>query len=118
MSGVSAGELCHRVTIQRDEGSKRNEDGYEDPANWQDFLHLWAKVTPLSARDLIAAQANQSEVVARLKIRHRTDIDSSMRVVFRGVKFAIDGPALDDPETGNIYSTFLLSSGVEKFKED
>ena len=22
MSGISAGELCHRVTIQRDEGSK------------------------------------------------------------------------------------------------
>lgn len=37
MSGISAGELCHRVTIQRDEGSKRNENGYEGPANWQDF---------------------------------------------------------------------------------
>ena len=72
------------------------------------FLYLWAKVTPLSARDLIAAQGNQSQVVARLKIRHRTDIDSSMRVIFKGVKYAIDGPALNDPETGNIYSTFYF----------
>ncbi|MDD9320333.1 phage head closure protein [Acinetobacter lactucae] len=117
MSGISAGELCHRVTIQRDEGSIKDDDGYEGPADWRDFLHLWAKVTPLSARDLIAAQGYQSQVVARLKIRHRTDIDSSMRVIFQGIKYAIDGPALNDPETGNIYCTFLLSSGVEKFKE-
>jgi SPP1 family predicted phage head-tail adaptor len=77
---------------------------------------LWAKVSPLSAKDLIAAQAAQSQVVARLKIRHRTDIDSSMRVVFRGETYAIDSPALNDDETGNIYSTFLLSKGVKSLR--
>ena len=79
------------------------------------FLYLWAKVTPLSARDLIAAQGNQSQVVARLKIRHRTDIDSSMRVIFKGVKYAIDGPALNDPETGTstVLFTFEWSGKVQ-----
>ena len=116
MSGISAGELCHRVIIQQRVGSGRDDDGFENPASWQDFLHLWAKVSPLSAKDLIAAQAAQSQVIARLKVRYRTDIDSSMRVFFRGETYAIDSPALNDDETGNIYSTFLLSKGVEKFK--
>lgn len=117
MSGINAGELCHRVVIQQNVSIDRDEFGHEQPADWQVFLTLWAKVTPLSARDLFAAQAVQSQVVARLKIRYRTDIKSSMRVIFRGETYSIDGPALNDDETGNIYSTFLLSKGVEKFKE-
>jgi|GEM_PF-392645 len=117
MSRLSAGELCHRVVIQRNVSTERDEYNHEKPADWQVFLTLWAKVTPLSARDLFAAQAAQSQVVARLKIRYRTDIDSSMRVIFRGETYSIDSPALNDDETGNIYSTFLLSKGVEKFKE-
>lgn len=117
MSGINAGELCHRVIIQRNVNNERDEYGHEQPADWQVFLNLWAKVSPLSAKDLFAAQAAQSQVIARLKIRYRTDIDSSMRVVFRGETYAIDSPALNDDETGNIYCTFLLSKGVEKFKE-
>ncbi|MBC9229191.1 phage head closure protein [bacterium SPL81] len=117
MSGINAGELCHRVVIQRNVSIDRDEFGHEQPADWQVFLTLWAKVSPLSAKDLIAAQAAQSQVIARLKIRYRTDIDSTMRVIFRGEIYSIDSPALNDDETGNIYSTFLLSKGVEKFKE-
>ena len=117
MSSVNAGELCHRVVIQQNVNTERDDYGHEQPANWQVFLTLWAKVSPLSAKDLIAAQAAQSQVIARLKIRYRTDIDSTMRVVFRGETYAIDSPALNDDETGNIYSTFLLSRGIEKFKE-
>lgn len=117
MAGLNAGELVHRVTIQKPVGGGRDDDGFDNPAPWQDFLHLWAKVTPLSAKDLIAAQAVQSQVVARLKVRYRTDIDSNMRVIFRNETYAINSPALNDDETGNIYSTFLLSKGVEKFKE-
>ncbi len=116
MSGISAGELSHRVIIQRNVNNERDEYGHEQPANWQVFLTLWAKVSPLSAKDLFAAQAAQSKVIARLKIRYRTDINSSMRVVFRGETYAIDSPALNDDDTGNIYCTFLLSKGVEKFK--
>lgn len=117
MAGIQAGELCHRVVIQRNMNTEYDEYGHEKPADWQVFLTLWAKLTLLSARDLFAAQAAQSQVVARLKIRYRTDIESKMRVIFRGETYSIDSPALNDDETGNIYSTFLLSKGVEKFKE-
>jgi hypothetical protein len=37
MSGISAGELCHRVIIQRNVGNGRNEYNHEQPADWQVF---------------------------------------------------------------------------------
>jgi hypothetical protein len=39
MSGISAGELCHRVIIQRNVGNGRNEYNHEQPADWQVFFY-------------------------------------------------------------------------------
>lgn len=112
---VNAGELRDRVIIQRCSGN-RDENGYPKDVVWQNFKIVCAKVTHLSGRDLLAAQAAQSETVARLKLRFRTDIDTSMRVIHKSMIYAINSPRLDDPETGNNYCTFLLSGGVEKFE--
>ncbi len=112
--GRRAGELCHRVQIQK-KTSGRDENNYPIVEGWVLHKVLWAKVTPLSARDLIAAQAAQSETIARLKINYRTDIETTMRVIHKGRIYAITSPALDDPESGNEYCTFTLSGGLEKF---
>lgn len=112
--GRRAGELRHRVQIQK-KTSGRDENNYPIPEGWSIHKVLWAKVTPLSARDLIAAQAAQSETIARLKINYRTDIETTMRVIHKGRIYAITSPALDDPESGNEYCTFTLSGGLEKF---
>ncbi|WP_291349453.1 MULTISPECIES: phage head closure protein [unclassified Acinetobacter] len=111
-----APELCHRITIQHYVAGGRDEDGFEIEGSWQEYQQLWAKVTPLSARDLISAQADQSEVVARMKIRYREDINTTMQVIWKGRTFSIQSQALDDNETGNIYCTFLLGQGLEKPK--
>lgn len=110
-----AGELIHRVQIQKIERT-RNEHGHFAEA-WVDHVKLWSRVTALSARDLISAQAVQSETVARLKIRYRDDIDSTMRVIYKNRIYAINSPALEDAEGGNIYVTFTLANGVEKYQE-
>lgn len=115
--GQDAGELRHRVAIQQYVEGTRDGDGFPLPSAWVDYTKLWAKVAPLSGKDLIAAQADQSEVSARMKIRYREDINTKMRVVWKGRIFAIHSQALDDNETGNIYCTFLLSGGVERFPE-
>lgn len=107
-----ASELRHRVMIQK-KGSERDPDGYPIPVGWDDYKGLWAKVTHLSGKDLIAAQANQSKVVARLKLRYREDIDTTMRVVYKDKIYAIDSQALEDNSSGNEYITFLLSRGIE-----
>lgn len=110
-----AGELCHRIKIQK---FTKTYDEYNYPTEtWVDHASLWAKITPLSTRDLIAAQAAQSETVARLKIRYRKDIDTTMRIIHKGRIYAITSPALDDPESGNVFCTLTLSGGVEKFQD-
>ncbi|BAP36678.1 putative phage head-tail adaptor [Acinetobacter guillouiae] len=111
---MRSNELRHRVQIQQ-KTDGRDENNYPIPEQWVDYKTLWAKITPLSARDLIAAQAAQSETVARLKINYRTDIETTMRVIHKGRIYAITSSALDDPNSGNEYCTFTLSGGLEKY---
>lgn len=105
----NAGELRHRIMVQHF-ASGRDEDGYPLPEQWVDYMPLWAKVTHLSGKDLIAAQASNSKVVARVKIRYREDIDTTMRVIYKGKTYAIDSQALEDTNTGYESVTFLLSA--------
>ena len=114
---MRAGEIRHRVLIQRQDPESRDKNGHFVEGDWHDYVTLSAKVTPVSSRDLIASQADMSEVTARMKIRYRTDIDTTMRVIWKNRIYAIDSQALDDNDTGNIYCTFNLSGGVEHFKD-
>ena len=108
-----ASELRHRVSIQL-LGPDRDSDGYPKPSDWVEYKKLWAKVTHLSGKDLIAAQASQSKVVARLKIRYREDINTDMSVIYKGKRYAIDSQALEDVGSRNEYITFLLSEGIQR----
>lgn len=114
--GIAAGELRTQVTIEQYGGGGRDEDGFEIASTWTEYAKVWAKITPLSSKDLINAQAAQSEVIARMVVRHRTDITTDMRVVHRGRIYAITSPGLDDNESGLVYTTYQLSGGVERFK--
>ncbi len=111
-----APELRNRVIIQAYTEAGRDDDGFPIEGGWSEFKKLWAKVTPLSAKDLIAAQADQSEVVARMKIRYREDITTKMQVIWKGRIFSIKSQALDDSEDSYTYCTFLLGQGLEKPK--
>ncbi|MFL4437565.1 phage head closure protein [Acinetobacter baumannii] len=111
-----APELRNRVVIQAYTEPGRDEDGFPIEGGWSEYKKLWAKVTPLSAKDLIAAQADQYEVVARMKIRYREDITTKMQVLWKGRVFSIKSQALDDSEDSYTYCTFLLGQGLEKPK--
>ena len=108
-----ASELRHRVTVEAYSEGGRDEDGFYLPSNWIPYKQLWAKVTPVAARDLAIGQSELSEVTARLKIRYRTDINTSMRVLWKDKIYSIVSEGLDDNENGFTYTTFNLSSGVE-----
>lgn len=114
---IKAGELRHKVIIQRYSIAAKDKDGFELPSQWVDYVSIWSKITPLSSNDLISAQAEQSEVTARMKTRYRTDINTNMRVIWKGRIFAISSQGLDDNEEGYIYTTFNLSGGVERFDD-
>ena len=102
-----AGELCHRVSVQH-KTTTYDEYNYETET-WTDFKKLWGKLEFLSVKDSINAKAAGSETTARLKLRKRDDIDSSMRVLFDGHTFQIVSPPKPDNENGRIYMTLELS---------
>lgn len=104
------GKLRHRVTIERP-GSTQDPNTGEMIPGWAPVATVWASVEPLSAREFIAAQAGQSEISARIKIRHRDGINATMRVVHRGQVYNIEG-VLPDPESGRHYITLPVSEGV------
>lgn len=112
MTGL-ASELRHKVEIQSKGEGGRDEDGYELPNAWTTYKQLWAKVTPVAARDLALGQSELSEITARLKIRYRTDINTTMRVLWKDKIYSIQSEGLDDNVDGYTYTTFNLSSGVE-----
>ena len=105
--------MRHQIEIQHKVTPRDPMTGeFGEPA-WDLFAKVWAQVTPLSARDLIAAQAAQSEATARIVIRYRIGVLSTMRIVYRDEVYSIEGPPLEDPNSGREYLTILVSKGVK-----
>lgn len=117
---VAAGELRHRVIIQQYVKGGRDADGFDLPSGWALLTKAYSKITPLSTKDLLSAQAAASEVSARMKVRYKTgmSINTDMRVIWKGRIFAIVSQGLDDNDTGLEYTTFNLSGGIEQFKDE
>lgn len=74
-------------------------------------MQVYAQIVPSSAREFIAANAQQSEVRGRIVIRSRSDIDATMRIIHRGMAYQILG-VLPDPVNGLEYMTLPVSQGV------
>lgn len=120
---LSAGRLRHRVLIEQYVlALDSNGDVAQDPdtgettGSWQELATVWAAIEPLSAREFLAAQATQSQVTARIVIRHRSDLDASMRLVHmvNGARGSVYNPAgfLADKDSGLEYLTIPVSAGV------
>lgn len=104
---LQAGRLRHRVKLHR-KTSSRSPTGAVKVAQWEHVLTLWAEFTPLSVKDIIKGQAEQVNITARATIRHRTDIDGTMRVQHAGRMYEIVGEPLADNNTGRAYLTLML----------
>lgn len=112
---MQAGKLRHRIQLQQQVQAQDPETGAVVLA-WQDWpaagKKLWGSIEPLSARDFIAAQALQSQVTARIVIRHRDGVLPTMRALHRGKVYTIHG-VLPDPVSGIEYLTLPVSEGVK-----
>jgi SPP1 family predicted phage head-tail adaptor len=109
---MDAGKLRHRLSFQARAGWQDPETGESLPGAWTDVVTVWGSVQPLSARELLAAQAAQSVATKRIIIRFRPGIEPTMRIVHRGVVYDIVGPALEDKVSGLEYLTILVSAGA------
>jgi len=110
VSAMQAGRLRHRVKIQYPAETQDPETGAINVV-WTDLATVWAAIEPLSARDFVAAEAEQSKVTARIVIRYRADITAKMRIYYPAKKgfYKIDGD-LADKDSGLEYLTLVVST--------
>ncbi|MDZ5601734.1 phage head closure protein [Pseudomonas sp. RP23018S] len=111
---MQAGKLRHRIDIQEFKTARDPVSGEFGEAQWVTrWARCPARVVPLSTRDLVAAQASQSQATGRMIIRYRPGVVSAMRILYRDEVYSIEGPPLEDPESGREYLTLLVSKGVK-----
>lgn len=120
---IDSGRLRHRVRIEQEiDQVDSNGDTIQDPntgavsKEWIEVATVWAAIEPLSAKEFIASQATQSQVVARIVIRQRPGLNAAMRLVHmvNGARGAVYNPAgfLADRDSGMEYLTIPVSTGV------
>lgn len=111
---MQAGRLRHRIDIEELTVSRDPVTGdYGEPEWAVRWPKCPARIEPFSARDLVAAQAAQSEVTARVVIRYRAGVLPTMRILYRDEVYSIEGPPLADAKSGLEYLTILVSKGVK-----
>lgn len=85
---MRAGELRHRITIQR---ATETQDAFGAVVQtWSTFATLWAGVEALSGREFFAAQQVNAQVSHRIRIRYLSGVTPKMRVVFGSRTFNIE----------------------------
>lgn len=84
----NAGALNRRVTIQR---PSTTQDEYGQPTqDWQDVVTTWASIRAVTSKEVYTLGPGfTSQVTHTITIRYRPEIDSAMRINYRGRIFPI-----------------------------
>lgn len=106
---MKATPLKHRIKIYR-QTPTRTPTGAVRVGQWEHILTLWGQFSPLSVKDVIAGQAQETQITARVKIRHRSDIDGTLRLQYAGKMYEIVGEPLADNGSGKEYLTLALQA--------
>jgi SPP1 family predicted phage head-tail adaptor len=80
---MDAGEFDRRILLQR---KVEFDDGMATvPDDWSDIATVWAKLVPMSGKEILAAAENAAFANARFKIRRDTlwsDLNATDRLIF------------------------------------
>lgn len=108
---MKAGALRHKVTIQ---SKTITTDGSGGPVEtWADFATVHASIEQLSGREMIAAQAVNSETTGKIRIRYLAGVTADMRVVFGTRLFSITAPPIN-PDERNRELILMVSEGLNE----
>jgi SPP1 family predicted phage head-tail adaptor len=91
---MRAGELRHRITIQKPVEVKDEYKTIID-VGWQDFATVWAAVEPVRGSEYIQLQNSKSELTVRVRIRYLAGVNDSMRILYGGRILYINSPPID-----------------------
>lgn len=105
---MQSGLLRKRITLQQ---RSSEQDSYGQPlTTWSDVATVWASVEPLSGRELMAAEAVQSEVTHQVVMRYRPGVTAKLRVAYGSKIFDIQN-VLDENERHRML-TLLCTEGL------
>lgn len=109
---LNPARLRHRVKIQKPVETQDSTTGAMN-VSWQDVATVWSAIEALSVKELIAAQAEDSKLSARITIRYRNDIDHTCRLLHeaKNMIYNIEG-ILADKDSGLEYLTLPCSEGI------
>jgi SPP1 family predicted phage head-tail adaptor len=107
---VPLGGLRERVTIQR-AAYARGANG-EPLQSWEDVEEVWARVEPLTSRELYLAAQAQVLASHRVTLRHRADVRATThRLAWNGRTLNLTG--VRDPEArGRWLELLCLEKGA------
>lgn len=84
---MRAGRLRHRLQLQR---AVEARNGYGEVIQaWSTAATVWGSAEPLQGREYQLAKQTQAETMMRFRIRYRTDVRPSWRVVCDGRNYDI-----------------------------
>jgi len=79
------------------ESSAMGTDAYGgETLVWSEFTTVWAAVYPIKGRELIAAQAAQSQLTTTFEIRYWKGVVADMRILYDGNYYEIE--SVIDPQ--------------------
>lgn len=90
---MQAGRLNRRCTLQQP-GTTTDEIGQPIPG-WTDVATVWGDIRLKSGLESIKAGAPVSTVPVSIRVRYRTDLDASMRIVHGATVYAVKAVMLD-----------------------
>ena len=71
---------------------------------------VWGAIEPLNGRELFAAQAINSEITARIRIRYRAGVTTAMQIEHEGKTYNI--LSVIDPELRHMELQLMTSEGL------
>lgn len=86
---MNPGKYNKVITLQ---SKTSTTDAYGGPVDsWADVATVWARVQPIKGREMIAAQAAQSETAVRFYTRYQDNLTTAMRIIYAGKNYDITG---------------------------
>lgn len=106
---MRAGQLRHRIQVERPVNVAQTDGSRV--VTWERIASVWARVSPLSGRELVAAQQINAEVSVSITIRAPSvSLQPDYRIVFDG-RFYDVVSVLDQDERG-IEKMVMCKQGV------
>lgn len=98
------GSMRERVSIQSQ--AQTVDAAGAITTTWTEVTTCWARMKPVSMKQLMLAGRDESERVYSMTIRYRTDITTAHRIVWRTRKFDVQG--VNDPTEQRQFLECLL----------